>query len=195
MIHTVLWLSMMQTAGAGPLSNSLDYTTPAPEQEGAFRIAEYSRLQDRLQYLSKKNNMNATRKIYQKLEALGLPLGHTELLIGAQLHRHDGNVAAAYSCLTQAARIEGTREVIDWLVGIDQQYGRVLLHVMKGFGEGVLPANAVIFPDQKAAIAFANKEIDEKLAFDGFLPHGVYTLNGQSFEVSAGGDVLELSLR
>lgn len=195
MIQVLVLLSLIQGAGAGTFDAKVDYTAPAPEQEGAFRHAEYSRLTDRLRYLSKKNNVNATRKIYTDLEALGMPLAYADLIIGAQLFRSEGNIAASYLRLTQAARIEGTREVIDWLVGIDSEYGRVILRVEKGLEEGLGNEQAIILPDKKAALNYANSELSKNLMFEGFLPRGSYTLANQSFEVRTGLSPLDLNLR
>jgi hypothetical protein len=194
MIQGLVLLSVIQGAGAGTFDASVDYTAPAPGQEGAFRQAEYRRLTDRLRYLWKKNNVNATRKIYTELEALGMPLTYTDLIIGAQLFRSEGNIAEAYLRLTQAARLTGTREVIDWLVAIDSEYGQVVLRVEKDFQKGLSAEQAIILPDKKAALNYANSELSKNLIFEGFLPRGSYTVAKHSFEVRAGLSPLELNI-
>jgi hypothetical protein len=191
----IVWLGLMSVVEAGSTGSKLDYVTPEPAQAKAHRVAEYQRLADRLHYLAKKNNSKITQKIYLELAALGLPLSYADLLIGAQVHRSQGNVKEAYDCLKQAARLQGTREVIDWLVAIDSQYGRVLLEVEKGMERVLKPERVPILPDQKAAIATAQTFLTDSGKFDGFLPRGVYTLAGQRFEIRSGQHTLELRLR
>jgi hypothetical protein len=182
------------TAQAGSTGAKLDYVTPAPAQAGAHRLAEYNRLADRLHYLAKKNNSKATTKIYLELAALGFPLSYADLLIGAQVFRSMGDVGASYACLEKAAKIQGTREVIDWLVAIDSQYGRVKLQVQDGMLRAIDPEIPVILPDQKAAIALAQASLEENGQFNGFLPRGTYRLADQRFEVRSGKHTLELRL-
>jgi hypothetical protein len=195
MVFFIVWLGWVSAAQAGNSGATLDYVTPAPEQAEAHRKAEYQRLADRLHYLVKKNNGKATRKIYLELAALGLPLSYADLLIGAQVHRAQGNVQGAYLCLQEAARMRGTREVIDWLVAIDTQYGRVELAVENGMPRVLKPERVPILPDQKAAIELAQALIGESGTFEGFLPRGVYTLAEQRFELRSGRHTLELRLR
>lgn len=194
MILCLFLLSGVPSAQAGSAGAPLDYVTPAPEQAEAHRLAEYKRLSDRLHYLAKKNNSKATAKIYSDLAALGFPLSYADLLIGAQIFRYRGDVESNYACLETAAKIQGTREVIDWLVAIDSQYGRVVLQVEDGMVWEIRPEMPVILPDQKAAITLAQAALMEKGQFKGFLPRGAYRLAGQRFEVRPGKHTLDLRL-
>jgi hypothetical protein len=189
------YTALARTPGVVHESKLVDLMAPARGQEEAHRVAEYRRLSERLHRLAKKNNLNGMRRIYLLLEVLELPLSYADLLVGAQIHRANGDVAASYACLKEAARLQGTREVIDWLVAIDRQYGRVALRLGQGLPGGLDVERPPSLPDEKAAIALARKRIQESGGFEGFLPEGIYSLAGQRFEVRTGPHTLELRLR
>jgi len=177
----------------------VDLSAPKASQVTAFKKAEYNRIAERMRRMSAKGNQKATNRLFAQLEELGVPLAFAELLIGAQVYRSRGNVAAAYDALKLAARTNGTREVIDWLVAIDEQFGRVDLRV----GSSKKQADAtrltssgggLLLPDQKAAIAFANKKLVNEGVFQGLLPLGSYRLDGVAFVVQKKGQVQALDL-
>ena len=126
-------------------------------------------------------------------------LAFSELLIGAQVYRSRGNVGASYEALKRAARTNGTREVIDWLVAIDEQYGRVELRVPTSRKQPsgsrlVLHGAGLLLPDQIAAVDFANQALGQEGAFLGLLPVGKYRLDGTEFAVKKNAQVVRLNL-
>ena len=182
-------LAMFPVSSKAVRPDSVDSSVAQAEVE-----AEFHRLSDRLEKLVKRNHWAGADRIYRQLRDLGIELSLSQLLIGAQLERKKGDVAASYECLRKIARKEGSREVIDWLVALDQNYGRVRLRFHKTLKAELQIEGALFLPDQQAALSHAQGVLEEAGRFEGFLPVGRYRLGGQNFEVGAGLHVLELAL-
>ena len=156
---------------------------PAPDPAV---MAEYYRLHDEMAKLAKRQVWSGVSRYYGEMEVLGVPLVYEDYVAGAMAARHEGEVMLAYERLQAAARIEGTREVIDWLWSIDTAYGRVTLRT-EPLKPSTLEVGALpMLPDQRAAVVAAIHEVEETGAYDGMLPEGVYTFAGQTFTVSPG---------
>ena len=149
-------------------------------------MAEYYRLQDEMKKLAKRQVWGGVSRYYSEMEALGVPLVYEDYVAGAMAARHEGEVMLAYERLQAAARIEGTREVIDWLWSIDTAYGRVTLSI-EPLEPTTLEVEAMpMLPDQRAAVVAAIRSVEATGSYDGMLPEGVYTFAGQTFSVTPG---------
>ena len=149
-------------------------------------MAEYYRLHDEMQKLAKRQVWSGVSRYYTEMETLGVPLDYDDYVAGALAARHEGEVMLAYDRLQEAARIEGTREVIEWLWSIDTAYGRVTLATEPLEPSTLEVAQLPMLPDQRAAVEAAMRQVEETGAYDGMLPEGDYTFAGQLFTVTPG---------
>ena len=149
-------------------------------------MAEYYRLHDEMQKLAKRQVWPGVGRYYDEMEALGVPLTYDDYVAGALAARHEGEVMKAYERLQAAARIDGTREVIEWLWSIDTAYGRVTLSTEPVEPSTLEIASMPMLPDQRAAVEAAIRQVEETGTYDGMLPAGEYTFAGQLFTVTPG---------
>jgi hypothetical protein len=153
--------------------------------------AEYYRLSDELKKLAHRQAWGGAARRFADLEELGLPLNYDHWLAGAMAARNLGDTQSAYNRLTEAAKLEGNHEVVDWLWSLDTQFGRVSLR-----SEVKRPALTVsqmpMIPDQRAAVQRAQLLVTQSGEFTGMLPAGDYTLSGHSFTVSPGPQAVEI---
>lgn len=148
--------------------------------------AEYYRLHDECIKLARRQLWPGVERLYLEMEATGAALVYEDYLAGAMAARDAGDVLLAYERLTAAAKLNGTREVIDWLWSIDTAYGRVELRT-EPLGPAELSVAAMpMLPDQRAAIEAAQRQLRESGSYDGMLPAGTYTFAGQEFSVTPG---------
>ncbi len=158
--------------------------------------AEHVRLSDDLEQLATRQLWPAVEKKFEELERLGVDLTYDDLVRGAHAARALGDTQAAYDRLKAAARMQGTREVVDWLFAIDSTYGHVELvtHNARGI---VLAADEMPFePDQRIAVQAAMDTVRKEGTFSGLLPRGQYTYAGHVFRVEPGiGVRIEVSPR
>jgi hypothetical protein len=166
--------------------------TPAAEGEQApveiskSAQAEYYRLHDECRKLARRQVWPGVERLYLEMEATGAVLVYEDYLAGAMAARDAGDVLLAYERLTAAAKLNGTREVIDWLWSIDTAYGRVELRT-EPLGPAELSVAAMpMLPDQRAAIEAAQRQLQEGGSYSGMLPAGTYTFAGQEFTVTPG---------
>ncbi|MCK6519672.1 hypothetical protein L6R46_32010, partial [Myxococcota bacterium] len=120
----------------GPLLTLLIFVIPAVSvadegapavsaRDEAYRKAEAKRLSDELEKLVRRQAWAGAARTYVELEALGLPLGVDDLYAGALTARQLGEMALVYERLLAAAKLDGRREIVEWLWAIDTGYGRV----------------------------------------------------------------------
>lgn len=148
--------------------------------------AEYYRLHDECQKLARRQVWTGVERLYLEMEATGAVLDYDDYLAGAMAARDAGDVLLAYERLTAAAKLNGTREVIDWLWSIDTAYGRVELRT-EPLGPAELSVSAMpMLPDQRAAVEAAQRQLKESGSYTGMLPAGTYTFAGQEFTVTPG---------
>ena len=149
--------------------------------------AEYWRLHDEMQRLAKRQVWTGVARLYAEIEELeGVQLTYDDYVAGAMAARHEGEVLLAYERLTEAAKIDGTREVIEWLWSIDTAYGRVQLSTDPPGPTTLSIEQMPMLPDQRAAVEAARRKIEEEGIYDGMLPEGTYTFADQTFTVTAG---------
>ena len=149
--------------------------------------AEYWRLHDEMQRLANRQVWTGVARLYDEIEGLeGVELTYDDFVAGAMAARHEGEVLLAYERLTEAAKIDGSREVIEWLWSIDTAYGRVQLSTDPPGPSNLTIEQMPMLPDQRAAVEAARRKIEEEGTYDGMLPEGTYTFADQTFTVTAG---------
>jgi hypothetical protein len=157
-------------------------------------MAEYYRLHDEMQKLAKRQVWGGVGRYYAEMEALGVPMTYDDYVAGALAARNEGEVMLAYDRLQAAARIDGTREVIEWLWSIDTAYGRVTLATVPLEESTLQVAQLPMLPDQRAAVEAAIRQVEATGAYDGMLPEGEYTFAGQSFTVTPGPKAVSITV-
>ena len=157
-------------------------------------MAEYYRLHDEMQKLAKRQVWGGVGRYYAEMEALGVPLTYDDYVAGALAARNEGEVMLAYDRLQAAARIDGTREVIEWLWSIDTAYGRVTLGTVPLEASTLQVAQLPMLPDQRAAVEAAIRQVEATGTYDGMLPEGEYTFAGQSFTVTPGPKAVSITV-
>lgn len=158
----------------------------APVEISRAAQAEYYRLHDECSKLARRQVWTGVERLYLEMEATGAALVYEDYLAGAMAARDAGDVLLAYERLTVAAKLNGTREVIDWLWSIDTAYGRVELRT-EPLGPAELSVAVMpMLPDQRAAIEAAQRQLKEGGTYAGMLPAGTYTFAGQEFTVTPG---------
>ena len=147
--------------------------------------AEYNRLSDKLSRLVKRGHWEGADRVFRQIVALNRPLALPELLTCAEIERRAGNLQGTYDCLRGAAKLNGTREVIDWLVALEEQTGRVRIVLERGQRADLEAEGPVFLPEHQKAIDFAGQVLSDRRTFEGRLPVGRYTGSAQGFEVVA----------
>lgn len=169
MIVLCLWLGLVPTVRAGdPVA------------------AEVVRLTEELHALAQRQAWTGVERVFEALERRGVVFGYEELVYGAQAARAAGNMAVARDRLVAAARLKGSREVIDSLAAIDATFGTVQLVGPRRPPVQLEAAEAPFDPDQRAALEAARQEVAETGGFTGLLPRGSYVFGDQGFTVEPG---------
>ncbi len=160
-----------------------DHTTGASAE---VNDGEHVRLSSEIKQLSTRQAWPGVEKKFEELERLGVELTFDDLLHGAYAARALGDAQRAYDRLKVAARLKGTKEVVDWLYTIDTVYGRVELIATPPRGIVLQPEMMPFDPDQRTAVAAAIDTVTHDGQFLGLLPKGKYQFAGTSFEVQPG---------
>lgn len=182
MLHTILLLAGL---AASPARAGDDVAA-----------AEHDRISDEMERLAERKIWPGVERKYAELESLDAPLTLDDLLIGAHAARELGDVAAAYTRLKAAAKIKGTKEIVDWLWDIDNNYGHVDLVAVPSRSAELTAVQMPFDPNQRRAVDAAIKKSKQHGAFRGLLPAGSYDFAGQKFEVVPGISVkIEVSPR
>lgn len=158
--------------------------------------AEHQRLSSEMSQLAQRQSWTGVEKKYLELQKLGVTLTFDDLLRGAYAARALGNVMDAYVRLKDAAKLNGTKEVVDWLYTIDANYGHVVLVATPPKGVELAVAELPFDPDSRVAVQAAMETVKAAGVFEGMLPRGSYTYAGQPFTVEPGISVrIEVSPR
>ena len=167
----------------------------ASSSEG-FEQAEHVRLSVEMERMAQRLAWKGVERKYQELLALGQPLTLSDHMHGAYASRELGDMSACYLRLKAAAEIEATKEIIDWLWDIDNNYGHVVL-LTSPPRLAILEASVIPFdPNQRNAIDSAVKSVREDGEYAGLSPLGAYVFAGQSFKIEPGVTVrIEISPR
>jgi hypothetical protein len=148
--------------------------------------AEHIRLSGDIEQLATRQLWAGVEKKFLELQKLGIEMSYEDLLHGAYAARALGNTQNAYDRLKVAAKIKGTREVVDWLFTIDSNYGQVHLIATPPRGVVLVPAEMPFDPDQRLCVEGSVERVKKDGAFEGLLPRGAYTFAGQQFTVEPG---------
>ena len=180
-----------RTSSADESEESTDTAAAQAEAE-----AEHIRLSVEMERLAQRLTWNGVERKYLLLLELGVELNHSDHLHGAYAARELGDVAACYERLRAAAARDASKEVIDWLWDIDNNYGHVSLSTSPPRA-AILTMNELPFdPNQRRAVDAAVALVREDGTFSGLLPRGPYAFAGQSFTVEPGISVrIEVSPR
>jgi hypothetical protein len=189
----------------GPLLTLLIFVIPAVSaddagapavsaRDEAYRKAEAKRLSDELEKLVRRQAWAGAARTYTELEALGLPLGVDDLYAGALTARQLGEMALVYERLLAASKLDGRREIVEWLWAIDTGYGRVTVAGDPAAPPTLSAETPPLLPEQRACLETAQRHLTETGRFDGLLPAGGYRVNGVLIEVIPGEDPVVLDL-
>ena len=163
----------------------------APASAGELEKAEHTRVGEEMRRLAQRNAWYGVDQGYRKLEVL-VPKGEVitpkEHLIGAQAAQALGDITSARVRFVRARDAGLAAEAAPILETIDANYGQVIVRFEKKYtGAGALVSNEPPFaPDQRASLEFVTKTLAAKANYDGLLPLGPYTLDGQEFRVAPG---------
>ncbi|MDP2311379.1 MAG: hypothetical protein Q8P41_00625 [Pseudomonadota bacterium] len=148
--------------------------------------AEHIRLSGDIEQLAGRQLWTGVEKKFAELQKLGIEMSYDDLLHGAYAARALGNAQNAYDRLKIAARLKGTREVVDWLYAIDANYGQVTLIATPPRGVTLEVSEVPFDPDQRICVEASIERVKKEGGFTGLLPRGTYTFNGQRFTVEPG---------
>lgn len=186
MLPLFLILSSLSSAAEDPRAEVESAGEQAPVEISKAAQAEYYRLHDECRKLARRQVWPGVARLYLEMEATGAALVYEDYLAGAMAARDAGDVLLAYERLTAAAKLNGTREVIDWLWSIDTAYGRVELRTEPPGPTELRVETWPMLPDQRAAIEAAQRQLSASGSYVGMLPAGTYTFSSQEFTVTPG---------
>lgn len=190
-LETLVYLNLRLLSVVGMLTCFAGVAAAAPAERTSAASAEVNdgehvRLSSEIKQLSTRQAWPGVEKKFEELDKLGVELTFDDLLHGAYAARALGNAQSAYDRLKVAARLKGTKEVVDWLYTIDTVYGRVELIATPPRGIVLEPELMPFDPDQRTAVAAAMQTVAHDGQFLGLLPKGKYVFAGTSFEVQPG---------
>jgi len=127
-------------------------------------------------------------RVYRRLlalEVLGADLGHEDHIYGVMAAQELGSLSDCIYRLERAVALRPAGDEINWLVRLEAATGSVFL---QGASEdGTLEMVDLPFePEYQLAIQYTERILQKKGSFEGFLPVGLYSFNGVSFEVVSG---------
>lgn len=174
-LRLLLALVVLATAAGSPPASGKDEVQ-----------AEHDRLSDEIDKLASRQIWSGVERKYRELERLAVEPTFDDLLHGATAARELGDVERCYQRLKLAAKLDATKDVLNWLWEIDTNYGHVeLLTVPSRAAE--LTADELPFdPNQRKAFDAAVASARQDGIFVGMLPKGSYTFATQGFQVEPG---------
>lgn len=148
--------------------------------------AEHTRISGDMEQLAERQVWSGVEKKFLELEKVEIEPTYADLMHGAYAARALGDMSTAYARLKRAAKVDSTKEVIDWLYAIDMNYGSVELTATPPRNIELTVASMPFDPDQRVAVEKAVEVVGAKGGYTGLLPRGEYTFAGQSFKVEPG---------
>ena len=148
--------------------------------------AEHTRLSGEIEQLAERQVWTGVEKKFVELEKLGVDLTYDDWMHGAYASRALGDMSAAYARLKKAAKIDSSKEVIDWLYAIDMNYSSVELLAIPPRNVELAVEELPFDPDQRVAVEKAQATVKDKGTYTGLLPKGAYVFAGQPFSVQPG---------
>jgi hypothetical protein len=132
--------------------------------------------------LAQRNAWSGVDRLYRSIEALGATPSVRDNVAGAHAARAVGDISGARTRLERANDLVEDKEILDWLWEIDSHYGRVFIAC--DLGDKALTAEVMPFnPDQRKAVEWAQKQVEEAGIFEGYLPSGNYMFGEYTVEV------------
>jgi hypothetical protein len=144
--------------------------------------AEEIRLIEEMRSLFRRNVWVGVDRMYRQLIENGTALTSPQHLQGAHAAQALGDVGSCYQRLREAARLDPSKPVIDWLWSIDTQYGEVEITAAAGvvLSAEVTPLDVV----HRTAIERAAVMLLEDGRFVGRLPVGNYSVAAEVLVVT-----------
>lgn len=168
-----------------------------PAFAGDVEKAEHTRISEEMRKLAARNAWPAVEASFKRLEELekkGEVITYKEFMLGAEAARALGDMTSARSRVERAAKIDPTKEALDWLSDVDQNYGRVEISFDNRYqgAKTLAPSVPPFAPDQRASITFAQAQLEAGKGYTGLLPAGEYTIGETKLVVSTGEKVAAL---
>lgn len=163
---------------------SLALSAPASAKNEAQ--AEADRLSDDIEKLAGRQIWTGVERKYRELERLGTVIGFEELMNGATAARELGDVEHCYQRLKAAAKLQPSKDVVNWLWDIDSNYGHVELLTVPSRSAELGVTEMPFDPNQRKAVEAAVASASSDGIFVGMLPKGKYIFASQSFDVQPG---------
>lgn len=189
-LSALMWGGGLASLSAGSL------LTASPAWAKDATEAEHQRLSDEIEKLAKRQVWTGVERKYRDLERLGTELTFEDLMYGATAARELGDVKRSYDRLKLAVKLEGTKEIVDWLWDIDNNYGTVELLTVPSRAAELSISEMPFDPNQRKAVEAAQQSAEQDGIFVGMLPKGDYVFATQRFAVEPGVSVrIEVSPR
>lgn len=175
---------------------ALFWCPPAAAGATTADEAEHARLSDEIEKLAKRQVWTGVERKFRDLERLDTEPTLEDLVYGATAARELGDVKHCYERLKAAARLGATKEIVDWLWDIDNNYGSVELLTVPNRSAELLVDEMPFDPNQRKAVEAAQESVRRDGIFVGMLPKGDYSFATQRFTVEPGVSVrIEVSPR
>ncbi|MEZ4316444.1 MAG: hypothetical protein R3F61_03020 [Myxococcota bacterium] len=157
---------------------------PAPPTPAEIE-AESRRMSGEIAKAVQKNAWTRVERYYEEARVAGLKLGAADHLAAAEAAKTRGDLGAVYARLAAAVLLDPeSTDAREQIAGLDRIYGRVKLTAVKG--AKLEDYEHPFDPNQVKAVDYAIEQMKETGVFDGLLPPGPYSIDGDPFEVVAG---------
>lgn len=168
------------------MSLALAFLLSLPAFADDRQAAEHTRISGDIEQLAERQVWSGVEKKFLELEKAEITPTYADLMHGAYAARALGDMSLAYGRLKRAAKLDSTKEVIDWLYAIDMNYGSVELAATPPRNIALEIESLPFDPDQRVAVEKAVEVVASKGGYVGLLPRGAYIFAGQSFKVEPG---------
>ena len=192
------WLSVPELADAQAM---LTLSEVGPRGELDQRTVEgerYVQLQEEIAQFLRRNAWKGVEAAYQEMLALremGVAVLCEDHLHGARAARQLGNALAVHQRLQLAIAAGPNDEAVQWLNDLEQSYGRVAIQIQRRDPAALEPASMPFAPDRRAAVLFAQEQLEDIGAFDGLLPAGIYHIGDQLLVVAPGDPPVSMNVQ
>lgn len=158
---------------------------------GEVEKAEHTRIGEEMRKLASRNAWPAVEASFKRLEELekkGEVISYKEFMLGAEAARALGDMTASRARVARAAKLDPTKEALDWLADVDANYGKVEISFDPRYqgAKTLVPSVPPFAPDQRAAITFAQGQIEAGKGYTGLLPAGEYSVGETKVTVALG---------
>ncbi len=147
---------------------------------------EKLRLSQEISRLASKNAWAGVERSYEALLATKCELGFEQYWLGAESARYLGKTFEQWERLNEAKRIDPQQQVLESLIAIESNYGRIDLKGDPRRPPVLTRADMPFAPDQRKSIEWASEVVTNTGAFHGMLPLGEYDVSGVKFTAAVG---------